>query len=234
MEPTAASIRLLTYNVHRWGDDHAAVAEVITRCDPDVAMIEEAPTWWGTHWRRLAFARTVGLHYVVGAARTVALVRDPARWTVQRRRIRRPLIRRWKRSYTLQLPGGAVAVEAGDPSITLIGCHLGLVNAARTQELCQVLSLRRPGVPSVIVGDVNERPGGPVWRLASSVGLGDVTASGGPTFPADHPHARIDAVWASAGVTARPVDLSGLGLTQDVLARASDHLPVLVDLLIPG
>lgn len=230
MAATVAPIRLLTYNVHRWGDDHAAVAEVISRCAPDVAMIEEAPTWWGTHRRRLAFARTVGLHYVVGAARTVALVAEPARWTVRRRRISRPLVRRRKRFYSLQLPGGAVAVDGSDPPITLIGCHLGLANAARPAELRQVLELCRPGVASVIVGDVNERPGGPVWRLAGGVGLADITASDGPTFPADHPNARIDAVWASAGLTMRRVDLSGLGLTRELMVRASDHLPVLVEI----
>lgn len=229
MGAPVAPIRLLTYNIHRWDDDHAAVAEIITRCAPDVAMIEEAPTWWGTRRRRLAFARTVDMQYVVGAARTIALVSEPARWTVRQRSIRRPLFRRWKRFWTPQLPGGAVAVDGSDPPITLIGCHLGLVNAARPEELRQVLALRRPEVPSVIVGDVNERPGGPVWRLASSSGLADATASGGPTFPADHPTARIDVVWGSEGVTVRPIDLSGLGLTRELMARASDHLPVLVE-----
>lgn len=232
MGATVAPIRLLTYNVHRWGDDHAAVAEVVTRCAPDVAMIEEAPTWWGTRRRRLAFAETVGMHYVVGAARTIGLVADPARWSVRRRRIRRPFLRPWKQFFTLQLPGGAVAVDGSDPPITLVGCHLGLVNAGRPEELRQVLALRRPGVGSVIVGDVNERPGGPVWRLASAVGLADITASAGPTFPADHPSARIDAVWASEGVTVRPIELSGLGLTRELMVRASDHLPVLVDVCL--
>lgn len=230
MAATVAPIRLLTYNVHRWGDDRARVAEVITRCAPDVAMIQEAPTWWGTHRRRLAFARSVGLHYVGGAARTIALVADPVRWSVQRRRIRRPLIRRRKRFYTAQLPGGAVAVTGSDPAITLIGCHLGLATAARSDELQQVLRLGRPEVPSVIVGDVNERPGGPVWRLASALGLADITASEPPTFPADQPQSRIDAVWASPGLSARTVDLSDLGLTHDLMIKASDHLPVLVEI----
>jgi len=242
MAANLAPIRLLTYNVHRWGDDRAAVAEVITRCAPDVAMIQEAPTWWGTHWRRLAFARSVGLHYVAGAARTIALVADPIRWSVRRRRIRRPLIRRRKGFVTLQLPGGAVAVsqavsqaasQAGPP-ITLIGCHLGLANAARPAELRQVLQLTREGVPSVVVGDINERPGGPVWKLAADLGLSDVTSAGCPTFPAAHPQARIDAVWASPGLSVRQLELAGLGITRDLLVRASDHLPVLVQINAPA
>lgn len=234
MAAQPAPIRLLTYNVHRWGDDRAAVAEVIGRCAPDVAMIQEAPTWWGTRRRRLAFARSVGLHYVVGAARTIGLVADPLRWSFRRRRIQRPLVRRWKEFVTLQLPGGAVAVSQADPAITLIGCHLGLANAARPAELQQVLRLRQPGVPSVIVGDVNERPGGPVWKLAADLGLADVTASDGPTFPAVHPQARIDAVWATPGVSVTRVDIATLGITRDVLVRASDHLPVLVEVSGPS
>jgi len=184
----------------------------------------------GTHWRRLAFARSVGLHYVAGAARTIALVADPIRWSVRRRRIQRPFIRRWKGFVTLQLPGGAVAASQADPPITLIGCHLGLVNGARPAELRQVLQLRRPGVPSVIVGDVNERPGGPVWQLAAELGLEDVTAAGGPTFPAAHPCARIDAVWAPSDLSATRLELADLGITDDLLVRASDHLPVLVQI----
>jgi len=234
MAANLAPIRLLTYNVHRWGDDRAAVAEVITRCTPDVAMIQEAPTWWGTRRRRLAFARSVQLHYVAGAARTIALVADPLRWAVRRRRIQRPLIRRWKGLLTLQLPGGAVAASQADPPITLIGCHLGLANAARTAELQQALQLRRPDVPSVIVGDVNERPGGPVWKLAADLGLRDVTADGGPTFPAAHPQARIDAVWASSGLSVTRLDPADLGITRELVARASDHLPVLVQINAPS
>ncbi|GAB3914815.1 hypothetical protein GCM10011575_40770 [Microlunatus endophyticus] len=228
MAVNLAPIRLLTYNVHRWGDDRSAVTEVITRCAPDVALIQEAPTWWGTRWRRRAFARSVGMHYVAGAARTIALVADPIRWSVARRRIRRPLIRRWKRFWTLQLPGGAVAVRGGEPPITLIGCHLGLANAARPAELQQALRLSQPGEPLMVVGDVNERPGGPVWQLAATRGLADVTAADGPTFPASHPQARIDAVWVSPGLSVSRIDLAPLGLGHDVLVRASDHLPVLV------
>lgn len=230
MAANLAPIRLLTYNVHRWGDDRSAVAEVITRCGPDVAMVQEAPTWWGTRRRRAAFARSVRMHYVAGAARTIALVADPVRWSVGRRRIRRPLVRRWKGFWTLQLPGGAVAVSGGQPPITMIGCHLGLADAARPAELQQALGLAQPGEPSVVVGDVNERPGAPVWKLAAGLGLADVTATDGPTFPAARPQARIDAVWASAGVSVTLVDLAALGLGHDVLARASDHLPVLVEI----
>ncbi|QGN35184.1 endonuclease/exonuclease/phosphatase family protein [Microlunatus sp. Gsoil 973] len=230
MAATRAPIRLLTYNIHRWGDDRQAVAEIIARCAPDVAMIQEAPTWWGTRRRRLAFARSVGLHYATGAARTIALVADPLRWTARRARIRRPAVRRRKRLVALQLPGGAVAVSGSDPVLTVIGCHLGLARSARSAELEQVFGLRRPGEPTVIVGDVNERPGGPVWQLAGRAGLADATADAGPTFPARDPQARIDAVWASPELTVNRIDPNDVGVTTVLMSRASDHLPVLVEL----
>jgi endonuclease/exonuclease/phosphatase family metal-dependent hydrolase len=230
MAATVAPIRLLTYNIHRWGDDRRAVAEVITRCAPDVAMIQEAPTWWWTRRRRLALARTVGLHYLAGAARTIALVADPLRWTARRARIRRPLVRRRKRLVALQLPGGAVAVSCSDPALTVIGCHLGLATGARSAELHQVFDLGRPDEPTVIAGDVNERPGGPVWQLAARLGLSDVTADAGPTFPSGGPQARIDAVWASTGLQVNRIDPEELGVTRRLLVRASDHLPLLVEI----
>jgi endonuclease/exonuclease/phosphatase family metal-dependent hydrolase len=58
-----------------------------------------------------------------------------------------------------------------------------------------------------------------------------------PTFPSAHPRARIDAVLVppsvrvvgyAVGAAALPGDVN-----PDLLARASDHLPVVVDLL-PG
>jgi endonuclease/exonuclease/phosphatase family metal-dependent hydrolase len=231
-------LRLLTYNVHRWGDDRDALAQVIRTCAPDAAMIQEAPTWWGTRRKRLAFARSVGLTYVAGAARTAALVADPDRWTVGRRRVWRPVVRRWKRYATLQLPGGAVGLSgrlADGSALSVVGCHLGLSAPGRRHELRQVLGLAgRLGSPVVVVGDINEDVGGPVWDIAAGAGLVDIHARPGsaptPTFPARGPHRRIDVVWASPGLRIRPVDLTGLGLRRDVLVRASDHLPVLVEI----
>ncbi len=231
-------LRLLTYNVHRWGDDREALAAVITACAPDVAMIQEAPTWWGTRRRRLAFARSVGLSYVAGAARTVALVGDPGRWRVSTRRVRRPVVRGWRRYATLQLPGGAVGLcgRLGDGStLAVVGCHLGLSAPGRRRELRQVLRLAvRADAPMVVVGDVNEDVGGPVWSIATEAGLVDIHARPGvraaPTFPAVAPHRRIDVVWASPELRIRPVDPTDLGLDRDLLVRASDHLPVLVEI----
>ncbi|WP_228266190.1 endonuclease/exonuclease/phosphatase family protein [Microlunatus elymi] len=231
----------MTYNVHRWGDDRSALSSVIRTCDPEVLIVQEAPTWYGTRSRRRAFARSVDLNYLAGEARTAAFVTTPAHWTIRTRRIWRPLVRRWKSACTLQLPGGAIALSTkinkvgrfNNVSLSVVGCHLGLSNRGRLAEMEQVLDLvRRSAGPSVLVGDINEPADGPVWKLAEAAGLIDPEADHPkPTFPAAAPRSRIDIVWTSPGIRALPVDLGCLGLDQQLLARASDHLPLVVDLL---
>lgn len=225
----------MTYNVHRWRDDREALRTVIRACAPELAMIQEAPTWWGTRWRRSAFARDIGLHYIAGRGRSAVFATDPGRWEFRTRWIRRPLIRRGRKHRTIQVLNGAVAVRTGidQQTLTVIGCHLGLHNQGRIGEFAQVLDLAPRNGPYVVVGDVNERRGGPVWRLADQVGLIDQHGDPGrarPTFPAAAPEHRIDVVWATSQVRADPVDLAGLGLPPELIGRASDHVPVVVEL----
>jgi endonuclease/exonuclease/phosphatase family metal-dependent hydrolase len=50
----------------------------------------------------------------------------------------------------------------------------------------------------------------------------DACREGGPTFPAGVAHSRIDYVWVPRGTTVRACRV--------VPTRASDHLPVIVDI----
>jgi hypothetical protein len=70
------SLRVLSYNVHRWGDDRVALARVVKAGALVVALIQEAPTWWGTRRRREAMAASCGLRYVAAVARNAILVAD--------------------------------------------------------------------------------------------------------------------------------------------------------------
>jgi endonuclease/exonuclease/phosphatase family metal-dependent hydrolase len=118
--------------------------------------------------------------------------------------------------------------------LTVVGCHLGLSNPGRLVELDQVLSMVRDLADAcIVVGDINEPAGGPVWRLAGQAGLLDAAADDPTlTFPAAEPRSRIDAIWTSAGVRAQIVDLDRLGLDRSLLVRASDHLPLVVDVTV--
>jgi endonuclease/exonuclease/phosphatase family metal-dependent hydrolase len=226
-------LRVLSYNVHRWGDDRAALARVFADCRPDVALVQEAPTWFGTRRRRKAMAASVGMRYVAGAARNVVLVAEGIEiGGAQTWRVRRPWVRRRLRLVATQLPGGAVGarVTLGGAEIALVVCHLGLNTRGRQRELEQVLrGCASFGTPYLLTGDLNEEPGGAVWKRLAQEGLTDLGS--GPTFPSGGPYKRIDGALASPGLDARQLDVTA---EQSDLAAASDHLPMLVELTSSG
>lgn len=185
------SLRVLSYNVHRWGDDRQALARVVRACAPEVALIQEAPTWWGTRRKREAMAATFGLRYVAASARNAILVADgtelgdPLHW-----RVWRPFVRRRLRLIATQLPGGAVGgrVNLGGVDLAMVVCHLGLHIGGRQRELEQVLKgCNSFNLPYLLVGDLNEEPDGPVWERLAAEGLTDLGAEGKPDVPLEQP-----------------------------------------------
>ena len=228
---TGGALRVLSYNVHRWGDDRAALARVVRACAPDVMLVQEAPTWFGTRRKRRALAASFGMRYVAGSARNVILVADgielgePLHW-----RIWRPFVRRRLNFIATQLPGGAVGgqVLVGTTRVAVVSCHLGLHILGRQHELEQVLKRCRTfGTPYLLAGDLNEEPDGPVWKRLAEEGLVDLGADAGPTFSSTDPHKRIDGALVSPFLKAR---LRHVPATHDDLAAASDHLPLLIEL----
>ncbi|MFF1816924.1 endonuclease/exonuclease/phosphatase family protein [Kribbella sp. NPDC058245] len=227
-----AALRVLSYNVHRWGDDREALARVVRACAPDVMLVQEAPTWWGTRRKRRAMAATFGLRYLAASARNAVLVADsidlvePLHW-----RIWRPFVRRRLRFIATQLPGGAVGgrVTVGSAEVALVVCHLGLHILGRQHELEQVLrGCRSFGTPFLLVGDLNETPDGPVWKRLAEEGLVDLGADAGPTFSSSDPQRRIDGAHASPELSGRVLPIPGE--VADDLPQASDHLPLLIEL----
>ncbi|MGW6198250.1 endonuclease/exonuclease/phosphatase family protein [Kribbella sp. NPDC055110] len=224
-----AMLRVLSYNVHRWGDDRTALARVVKACAPDVMLVQEAPTWFGTRRKRRAMAATFGMRYVAASARNAILVADGIQLTgIRRRRIWRPFVRRRLNFIATQLPGGAVGgvLSLGPTRLAVVVCHLGLHPRGRVHEIAQVLTLCRAfGTPYLLAGDVNEQPDGPIWKQLAEEGLVDL--DGGPTFNSTTPHKRIDAAVLSPQLTGH---LRHLPATHEDLAAASDHLPLLVEL----
>ena len=223
-------MRVLSYNVHRWGDDRAALSRVFAAAKPDIALVQEAPTWFGTRRKRRALAASVGMTYVAGAARNIILVADgielsdPRHW-----RVWRPFVRRRLRLVATQLPGGAAGaqVQLDGTGIALAVCHLGLHTLGRQRELEQVLrGCESFGTPYLLVGDLNEEPDGPVWKRLAEAGLVDLGTEAGPTFPSSGPYKRIDGAHASPDLPARLLPVTA---SAEDLAAASDHLPMLVE-----
>ncbi|TCC38114.1 endonuclease/exonuclease/phosphatase family protein [Kribbella speibonae] len=227
------ALRVLSYNVHRWGDDRTALARVVKACAPDVMLVQEAPTWWGTRRKRRAMAASFGLRYVAASARNAILVADgieltePLHW-----RIRRPFVRRRLNFVATQLPGGAVGgqVLVGTTPVTVVCCHLGLHILGRQFELEQILKRCRTfGTPYLLTGDLNEEPDGPVWKRLTEEGLTDLGADAGPTFSSTNPHKRIDGAHLSPPLQGRILPTPA---TPDDLAAASDHLPMLIEVSV--
>jgi len=226
-------VRVLSYNVHRWGDDRAALARVFAAARVDVALVQEAPTWFGTRRRRHAFAASVGMRYVAGSARNAVLVAEGIEYDEPRAwRVWRPFVRRRLRLVATQLPGGALgaSVVHADRRVALVVCHLGLHTRGRQRELEQVLrGCASFGTPYLLCGDLNEEPGGPVWRRLAAEGLTDLGSE--PTYPSSGPYKRIDGALVSPGLDAR---LIAIDAAAEDLAAASDHLPMLVELTSSG
>jgi endonuclease/exonuclease/phosphatase family metal-dependent hydrolase len=119
--------------------------------------------------------------------------------------------------------------------VTVASVHLSLLPEERRAHARAVVSaLRGLGpAPYVVAGDLNEPPDGPAWGEFGEL-VGDAAPTGAPTFPARSPRQRIDAVLVSAGVEIEAVRVPGPDDQVDPvdLALASDHLPVVADLLV--
>lgn len=231
-------MRLLTYNVHDLLDDRDTVAHVIRSCRPDVVCLQEVPRRPFTRRRVLRLARETGLRWSAGGRGSggTAVFTSPRVdvldvW-VSRLAVAGTFTR--TRGYALarvQLPGEA--------PVTVASVHLPLRPAERLAHTRIVLGrLASLEPPYVVAGDLNEPPSGPAWaaftELLVDAGAGPTREAGSPTYPVKAPNRRIDAVLVSRGISV--TRLAPVGATEHVtgadLRAASDHLPLLADLVL--
>jgi endonuclease/exonuclease/phosphatase family metal-dependent hydrolase len=225
-------LRVVTYNVRHLRDDADAVARVVQALDPDVLCLQETPRH--PRWRaRLArLARESGLLYACGGrpAGNCAVfthLRVDVKATAEFRFTKHPRLHR---------RGMAVAVvRKGGAPVAVGSVHLGLAQGERLLHVEEALAaFAEVGAPyAVLAGDLNEPPGGPTWSQLTShfTDAWSVAPTGREaTFRATRPTRRIDAVLASPGVD---VQACGAPEPSDDLLIATDHLPVVADLLLP-
>lgn len=231
------SIRLVSYNVRRQRDDPGALRRVIRDLEPDVLCLQEGPRW--PCWRSSAalLASQTGLVVVSGG--------PPAGSNLIMSRLRVSVVDiddvRFPVRHRTQPRGAAVATLAvAGAALTVASTHLSLdpderaENAAALAEHLANVAARH----WVVAGDLNESAGGPAWSRLLDTGLCDAwqLAPRGSenTFPAGSPHQRIDAVLTSAEITVVACGAGGEGPSSSDLAAASDHLPVVADLVLSG
>jgi endonuclease/exonuclease/phosphatase family metal-dependent hydrolase len=214
-------MRVMTYNVKGLDIGLDALVEVIRDARPDVLGLQEPPRNPHAKRRLAELAERTGLSVAVagGPARTTALlVRQGLEAHDVGARALPWRLGQVKRGYC----------DARVSGVLVVVLHLPLGVDERLIHLDLVLRdiTTRRG-PYVVVGDLNEEPGGPTWtRLLG--GLTDAVAGSAPTFTARRPRRRLDAVLVSPSIT-----VTGSSVRRDdVTRRASDHLPVVADLAL--
>ena len=225
-------LRIVSWNVRKavgldWRRDPARVLAVLRTLAADIVLLQEAD-------RRLPPRPPALPHGLVARAGWTALDADPATPSIGHHGNAVLLGPGLAAEHVegIELPGleprGAVVARVAGRGgrVTVAGLHLGLrASDRRRQVLRAAEAAARAGGPLVLGGDVNE------WRPdADALPCPDGWAwvVPGPSFHADLPRLALDRFLCGPGVAVR-----GSGVLARALARrASDHLPVWLDVTV--
>jgi endonuclease/exonuclease/phosphatase family metal-dependent hydrolase len=221
-------IRVATYNILMGGRRGTAVHEVVRRLEADVLLVNESPKQ-PLLWKRRcrALAERWGMRYVAGGrpAGSNLVLAGPAVAvkSAGSEKLRQPWFqpRRGIAWAQLRVEGRLLGV---------VSCHLSLDRERRLREVERILAVAsRLRGPVVLAGDLNEPPRGPSWQRLRDAGFVDHGDNTWPTFPADAPETRIDALLVR-GSSARVRAHGDPSVPDGLLRAASDHRPVRADL----
>jgi endonuclease/exonuclease/phosphatase family metal-dependent hydrolase len=228
------SVRLLTYNVRSMRDDREALGRVIRSAEPDVVLVQESPRF--ARWRSLCaeLARRSNLVVVSGGryAGSNLIMSSLGVDVVSTADVL------FTREPGLHRRGTAIAVLSKlGTRFAVAGTHLDLKEAPRLRhvdELEEAIATHVPDhVPTIVGGDINDRPGSAVWRALAEV-RGDAFAAAGSgsafTSPAADAHSTIDGVFVDPRISIKAARV----LDQPDVVLASDHRPLLVELDVPS
>ncbi|MCA2212461.1 endonuclease/exonuclease/phosphatase family protein [Jidongwangia harbinensis] len=223
-------LRVLNYNIHSLRDDRTALAGLVRDLAPDVLIVQEAPRRF--RWRQKCAALAGDFGMVVAAGGLPSL----GNLLLVSLRVR--VLDTWCLRYPLT-PGrhmrGAAFLRGAvrGATFTVSGSHLATDPAERPNQaaLWKAALSAAPG-PLIAGGDLNEGPGGGAWRTVAD-GLVDAAGTGPDapaTYPASLPRLRLDALFVTPDVTVEKYEV----IDSDQARRASDHLPVIADVLLPS
>jgi endonuclease/exonuclease/phosphatase family metal-dependent hydrolase len=226
MGMSGVPLRVLSWNVHGLKDDRAALVSLIRELTPDVLVVQEAPRRFRWRHKSALLADECGLVVAAGG--------QPALGNLLLVSLRVAVGETWCLRYPLT-PGrhlrGAFFARGRvrGASFTVSGSHLATDPAERPdQAMHWKAELDRLEGPVIAAADLNEGPGGGAWRTVEDGLL--TTKDDEPTFPATAPSRRIDGLFVSPDVTIERYEI----IATDRARAASDHLPVLADLLLPS
>ncbi|MFY1637355.1 endonuclease/exonuclease/phosphatase family protein [Solwaraspora sp. WMMB335] len=226
-------LRVLSYNIHGQRDARRALAEVVREIAPDVAILQEGPR--RLRWRHRCAALADDFGMVVGGGGLPAL--GNLLLTTLRVRVRRT----WSIQFPLtpgrHLRGAAFArCTVGSADFVIAGAHLS-TDAAERPDQARRLHQACQGLddPLIMGMDVNETAtaGGAAWPVVAG-GLIDTAAVTGhgrtATFPCHDPRQRIDAIFVDPRLVVTAYQVVDTAAAR----RASDHLPIVTDLVLPA
>jgi endonuclease/exonuclease/phosphatase family metal-dependent hydrolase len=221
-----ARLRVVSYNVHGQRDDVRALAETVRGLAPDVVVVQEAPRRFRWRTKCAQLASSFGLLYAVGGL--------PSLGNLILTSFRVRVLDTWCIQYPLtpgrHMRGAAFArCGIGEARVTIAGSHLSKDAAERVgQGTILKKALTEADGPVIFAADLNENSGGAAWRMLAD-GLTD--AAGGTdtaTFPSTDPRERIDAIFVDPQVVVTRYEV----VDTPAARRASDHLPIMVDLTL--
>ena len=227
-------IQLMTYNIRgaKGMDNRRSVgriAEVIRACGARIVCLQEVH-------RRLpysrmvdqpaALARSLGMNVVFGRNLSIAIggfgnvvLTDFEVARTQNHLLTSKGEQRGALEVGVLTPGGP---------LTVFCTHFGLDSEERAVQGRELAALvNAAAAPKLVCGDFNEEcDAAGVRELIESAGLIDADESGQPTFDSARPTKRIDMILRDPSIAVTGVTV--------VETKASDHLPVVADVVLPG
>jgi endonuclease/exonuclease/phosphatase family metal-dependent hydrolase len=216
--------------VHGLRDDRAALTGLVRDLRPDVVIVQEAPR--RLRWRHRCAALADDFGMVVAAGGLPSL--GNLLLTTLRVRVHQTWCLRYPLTPGRHLRGAAFArCSVRGARFVVSGSHLATDPTERPAQAARwKAALAEVDAPLIAAGDLNEGPGGGAWRTVAD-GLIDAAGSSASadraTFPATLPHIRLDGLFVSPDIEVGRYDV----IETDQARQASDHLPVLADLLLP-
>ncbi|MEU7173061.1 endonuclease/exonuclease/phosphatase family protein [Micromonospora tulbaghiae] len=230
MTDAGVPLRVLSYNIHSQRDDTAALAEVVRTAAPDVVIVQEGPRRFRWRQKTAALAESFGMVVAAGGLPSLGNVL----LTSLRLRVVDTRCQRYPLTPGRHMRGAAYAqCRVGGVDVLLAGSHLSTDPAERpAQAAAFKRELAASTLPVVAGADINEGPDGPAWQTLAE-GLTDTALAADRadrlTFSCADPRRRIDALFVDPRITVVDYDV----VDTPAARRASDHFPVLVDLLLP-
>ncbi len=225
-------LRVVVYNIRGFRDGLDLVWQVAAHFHPDILLLNET----GSRRRLRRFARRMDMEVAADPlspfrrrVKNAVLVGPP--WRIVSHRLHRfGDVRR--RMY----PRGALIAQVGRAGYRLwaVSVHLGLHPLERLHAVQELSDLVRGlSGPVLIGGDFNETPDRRAVRFLGER-FWDAWLLGGDaageTFPSSDPTARIDYLFVPEGVAVERIIIPP---GRDA-RRASDHLPIVAELKLPG